>query len=121
MQAVTRILIPLFLALLALTQPARADLGIAMHAIRAQDFEAAFAAAGPPGSVAHDVVEWHWLRAGRGDAAAVLGFLARNGDWPGLPWLRKKSEGAFVTASFGQVLEMFDAEDPQTEDPRDAD
>lgn len=104
------------LCVLLLGRPALADVGDAMDAIRAQNFEAAFAAAGPPGSAAHDVVEWHWLRAGRGDAAAVLGFLARNGDWPGEAWLRKKSEGAFVTASFGQVLEMFDAADPQTPD-----
>ncbi len=114
MIALIRSVVLLFVLLLG--RPVLADVGDAMDAIRAQDFEAAFAAAGPPGSVAHDVVEWHWLRAGRGDATAVLGFLARNGDWPGEAWLRKKSEGAFVTARFGQVLEMFDAADPQTPD-----
>lgn len=107
----------LFLALtLAVARPAAADLAGAMDAIRGQDFEKAFAEAGGPENIAHDIVEWHWLRAGRGDAAATLEFLRRNGDWPGLPWLREKSEGAFVAASFEQVLAMFDAEEPQTPD-----
>ncbi|MGR3361286.1 MAG: lytic transglycosylase domain-containing protein [Paracoccus sp. (in: a-proteobacteria)] len=100
----------------ALARPADAGLAEAMDAVRRQDFEAAFEAAGAPASVAHDVVEWHWLRAGRGDAATVLAFLERNGDWPGIPWLREKSEGAFVTASFSDVLSMFDEVEPQTPD-----
>ena len=104
------------LLLLCLARPALADLSGAMNAIRGQDFTRAFAEAEGPGTASHDIVEWYWLRAGRGDAAAVLDFLARNPDWPGLPWLREKSEGAFVAASFAQVLQMFDAEEPQTPD-----
>ena len=101
---------------LSLARPAMAGLAGAMDAVRGQDFTQAFAEADGPGSASHDIVEWYWLRAGRGDAAATLDFLRRNGDWPGLPWLREKSEGAFVTASFSDVLEMFDAVEPQTPD-----
>ena len=104
------------LLLMALARPAAADLAVAMDAVRAQDFEAAFEAAGAPASIEHDIVEWHWLRAGRGDAAAALSFLSRNPDWPGLDWLREKSEGAFVTAAFADVLAMFDEVEPQTPD-----
>ncbi|MGV6847114.1 MAG: lytic transglycosylase domain-containing protein [Marinibacterium sp.] len=114
MQAVTRILVSLLLILSALAAPARADLAKAMDAVRAQDFEAAFEAAGREGTIDHDIVTWHWLRAGRGDASATLDFLERHGDWPGLPYLRRKSEGAFVAAPYSQVLEMFDAVEPQT-------
>lgn len=35
---------------------------------------------------------------------------------PACPWLRQKSEGAFVTAPLSQVLMMFDAVEPQTPD-----
>ncbi|MEM8730531.1 MAG: lytic transglycosylase domain-containing protein [Pseudomonadota bacterium] len=104
------------LVLFLLARPLAADMAEAMDAIRAQDFEAAFEAAGGPHTPAHDVVEWHWLRAGRGDAAATLAFVERNGDWPGLPWLRRKSEPSFVTAPVSDVLTFFDAQEPQTPD-----
>ena len=39
----------------------------------AQDFETAFQASGPRDGIAHEIVEWHWLRAGRGEARRACG------------------------------------------------
>ena len=46
----------------------------------------------PAGAVAIDLVEWDKLRAGEGQFVDTLDFLVRRPDWPGLPYLRKRSE-----------------------------
>jgi len=40
--------------------------------------------------------------------------LKQNSDWPGLPYLRKRSEKSFLNASDGQILAFFEIGKPQT-------
>ena len=114
----TRISALIVLFCLGLSLPAAADgadrLGQAMAAMRQGDWAAALTAAGPDGSVENDVIEWHRLRAGRGTPQQVTGFLQRRPDWPGLDWLRRKSEAAFDEASTEQILAFFADQPPQT-------
>jgi soluble lytic murein transglycosylase len=92
-----------------------ASLAAAMDAVRAGDWDAATATARGAGSVGRDVVEWHRLRAGRGDFDEAVAFLDRNPDWPGLDLLRRRSEGS---APYGrratEVLAFFEGNPPQT-------
>ncbi|MGD9865438.1 MAG: transglycosylase SLT domain-containing protein [Pseudodonghicola sp.] len=108
----------LLVMLLGAGQPARAagpeDLARGLAAMRIGDWDQALAVAGPRGSVSRDIVVWHWLRAGKGSAGDVLVFLERRPDWPGLDWLRRKSEPAFTGAPADQVLAFFDGLPPQT-------
>lgn len=70
--------------------------------------------AGSRGSVARDIIVWHWLRAGEGSAGDVSVFLDRRPDWPGLDWLRRKSEPAFSDEAPDRVLAFYDGTPPQT-------
>lgn len=113
----TRILIQLFLCI-ALAWPATADgprpLGQATDAMRAGNWENAARLAERDGPVAADVIEWHRLRQGRGSYDQVARFIERNPDWPGLEWLRTKSEPVVAAQSHAKVLEFFDSAPPQT-------
>jgi soluble lytic murein transglycosylase len=40
--------------------------------------------------------------------------LKQNSDWPGLPYLRKRSEKSFLNAPDGQILAFFEIGKPQT-------
>ena len=119
MQAVTALRAGL-LALLLLAQAgapaaeAPRPLAAGLEAMRAGDWESAARRARADGPAAADVIEWHRLRAGRGTAAEVTGFLARNPDWPGLPLLRRRSEEAIAAADPATVRAFFAARDPQT-------
>ncbi len=114
----TRILALMILFCSSLTLPAvageAAQLARAMDEMRKGDWAAAIRAAGPDGSIPNDIVEWHRLRAGRGTADQVRGFLARRGDWPGLEWLRRRSEPAFVGQPADAVLEYYAETPPQS-------
>lgn len=118
MQVMTRALVALMMICLIFARPALADAGAAMARAMAElrqgDWQGARDAAGRPGSVAHDVIEWHRLRAGRGSASEVAEFLARRSDWPGLEWLRRKSEPQIIKASHAFVRDMFAEIPPQT-------
>lgn len=118
MQAMTRALLALTLICVVLVAPLKAETGAAMARamaeLRSGDWDGALRAAGKPGSVARDVIEWHRLRAGRGSATEVSDFLQRRGDWPGLDWLRRKSEPAVIKASHGFVRDFFAERAPQT-------
>lgn len=98
-------------------QPAREAeaLAEAMDHVRLRDWGAATRAARGAGQAGRDVVEWHRLRAGRGTFDEVTGFLERNGDWPGLPLLRRRSDGAIPFGErWQEVLRHFDGHAPQT-------
>lgn len=118
LQVMTRISALVLLFCLGLTLPASADgadrVGKAMAAMRQGDWADALTAAGPDGTVENDVIEWHRLRAGRGTPPQVVDFLQRRADWPGLDWLRRKSEAAFDAATTAQVLAFFADQPPQT-------
>ncbi|MBJ6372292.1 lytic transglycosylase domain-containing protein [Sedimentitalea arenosa] len=86
----------------------------AMESMRKSLWEDALAEAGPADSIARDVIEWHRLRAGLGDAEDVLGFLNRRPDWPGLDWLRRKSEAAMTVLNTEQTLAFYADTRPQS-------
>ena len=86
----------------------------AFEAMKAGDWNSARAIASDVSPVAYDLIEWHRLRAGEGNAQEVMLFLELNPDWPGLAWLRKKSEPAMLDASDEDVLEFFKIGLPQT-------
>jgi len=85
----------------------------AMAEMRKGDWTAALTASGPDQSLANDLIEWHRLRAGRGTADQVTEFLQRRADWPGLAWLRQKSEAAFDGVETARVLAFFAEQPPQ--------
>lgn len=66
----------------------------ALYSMRQGDFFTALDAADKAGPVARDIIEWHRLRAGKGRFDEVLEFLDRRPDWPGLDYLRQRSEGS---------------------------
>jgi soluble lytic murein transglycosylase len=86
----------------------------AMEAVRAGDWDSAERLAAGDGSLAVDVVVWHRLRAEAGTAAQAMDFLARNSDWPGMPYLRQQSEPAFETADAATVRAFFAGQSPST-------
>ncbi|MCC1492197.1 lytic transglycosylase domain-containing protein [Cognatishimia sp. F0-27] len=88
--------------------------GQAMDSLRAGNWAQARSQARTAGPVALDIVLWHELRAGRGDTAEVLDFVARNPDWPGMPYLRQQSEEAVAEASNAAIRTFFEAQPPRT-------
>jgi soluble lytic murein transglycosylase len=84
----------------------------AMDALRAGDWETAAAEGRRSGEYGSDVIEWHRLRAGRGDFDEVVAFLERRGDWPGLPLLRRRSEGAVPYGRRAEDVVAFFADNP---------
>lgn len=102
-------------ALFALPALADADrLGRAMEQMRKGDWAAALNAAGRDRTLANDIIEWHRLRAGRGTANQVTDFLKRRPDWPGLAYLRRKSEAVIAASSPSRILAFYQNDAPQT-------
>ncbi|SDX48748.1 soluble lytic murein transglycosylase [Ruegeria halocynthiae] len=110
--------IAMILALVLQPQVARAnaaqDLRAGLYEMRKGDWNAALRVAGQRGSVARDIIVWHWLREGFGSSGDVLVFLERRPDWPGLAWLRRKSEPSFTGADPSRVLKFYKGMPPQT-------
>ncbi|WP_170783048.1 lytic transglycosylase domain-containing protein [Ruegeria lacuscaerulensis] len=90
------------------------DLRAGMNEMRKGDWNAALRESGARGSVSRDIIVWHWLREGFGTSGDVLVFLDRRPDWPGLAWLRRKSEPAFTGADPDRVVKFYDDLPPQT-------
>ncbi len=93
---------------------AASDLRAGLYEMRKGDWNAALREAGARGSVSRDIIVWHWLREGFGSSGDVLVFLDRRPDWPGLTWLRRKSEPAFTGADPDRVLKFYSDAPPQT-------
>ncbi|WP_425099939.1 lytic transglycosylase domain-containing protein [Tropicibacter sp. S64] len=89
-------------------------LGRAMAAMREGNWAKAQIEARTDGQVAVDVILWHALRAGRGDPTEVMDFIARNPDWPGMDYLREKSEIVMSEAPLDDVRKFFADQLPQT-------
>ena len=69
----------------------------------------------PAGAVAIDLIEWDQLRAGKGRFTDTLKFLDRRSDWPGLPYLRKRSEITITKDDVAvDVVAFFQQQSPQT-------
>ncbi|WP_224501512.1 lytic transglycosylase domain-containing protein [Celeribacter litoreus] len=65
--------------------------------------------------VGRDIIDWHYLRAGRGTFAEYREFLTRNADWPGLPLLAEKGEPVIpMDVSPDVVIDYLTAYPPQT-------
>jgi soluble lytic murein transglycosylase len=118
MQVMRRFLSLLVLFYLTLAAPVVAQdsraVSRALDMMRAEKWDEALRTAGRPGSVGRDIIEWHRLRNAMGSADDVLSFLERRPDWPGLAWLRKKSEPVFSGAGRAQVLRFYADQPPQT-------
>ena len=91
-------------------------LAAALDALSDRDFAAAETAArGIDDPASRDVVTWMQLRAQNGDFADYEDFLARNPDWPGLPFLRRQGELTIPpNADPDRVIAYFDGHVPQT-------
>ncbi|MEM8690407.1 MAG: lytic transglycosylase domain-containing protein [Pseudomonadota bacterium] len=113
----TRILLSLILTF-AIASPLLADrprpLGSAIDAVRKGDWVRAAQVAARDGSVASDIIEWERLRAGKGSYSEIRAFLERRPNWPGEPYLRKRSEAAVISAGDASILSFFDETPPQT-------
>lgn len=95
---------------------AQADrpLARAMQEMRTGNWAAAQITARGDGQPALDVILWHYLRAGQADARQVQAFIGRNPDWPGMAFLREKSEGAMVETAHVDVRAFYADTAPQT-------
>lgn len=106
------------LLLCAMALPALAErprpLGWAMDAMRNGDFDGAARIAERDGKVAQDVILWHRLRAQRGSYAQVMDFITRRPDWPGMPYLRRRSEPEVIKQSDTEILAFFENIPAQT-------
>ncbi|NNJ69643.1 MAG: lytic transglycosylase domain-containing protein [Boseongicola sp.] len=90
-------------------------LGRAFDAMESGDWYAALRTAEGINPVARDIIEWHRLRARQGDFDSVIRFLDRRPDWPGLAYLRQRSESTLpLSARADDVIAFFGGEHPQT-------
>ena len=101
-------------ATLAVAQDGPRPLANAFVHMKKENWTEAERVAIKDGQAALDVVLWTKLRAGDGTSREVLDFLSHNKDWPGLPYLRKRSEPVFETAETAQILAFFGDSLPQT-------
>ena len=86
----------------------------AFEAMERQEWDVALTLAAQDGQTARDVIEWHLHRAQRGKASDAVNFLARNPDWPGLPYFKKRSERSFLEATPELIRQFFADHPPQT-------
>ncbi|WP_417743619.1 transglycosylase SLT domain-containing protein [Salipiger sp.] len=112
------ILLSLALAVPAATPAAtqtQRPLAEAMQAMREGNWAAALIDSRGDGQPALDVILWHYLRSSRGDPSQIMDFIERNPDWPGMPYLREKSEIAISESGDMAIIRaFFDGYRPQT-------
>ncbi|MBC7131778.1 MAG: lytic transglycosylase domain-containing protein [Roseovarius sp.] len=89
-------------------------LASALVAMQGGRWEVAARLAAREGPAAVTLIEWHRLRAGLGEPAEILDFLARFGHWPGLDHLRAQSEAAMAAGGSDEVLAFYEGAVPQT-------
>ena len=109
--------ITLFLFLFCTAVDAQAPvrpLELAFKAMENEDWHKAFLLSDKDGNLGHSIILWHYLREGLGTPGQALSFLEKNSDWPGLPYLRKRSEKTFHDAQDNKILAFFELGKPQT-------
>lgn len=75
----------------------------------------ALSQASEAGPVARDIIQWQRLRAKQGTFSETRAFLARNPDWPGLPYLRERSEHSIPPgANPAELFAFFAPKLPRT-------
>ncbi|WP_308446149.1 hypothetical protein [Roseovarius pelagicus] len=118
LRAFTAILVLIYLSGPSVSQPVEtrppSALASALDAAGGGRWTRASELAAREGAAAEAIIEWTRLRAGRGTTAEVLSFLAANPDWPGLDYLRKRSEPVFEDASNADVITFYSGTQPQT-------
>lgn len=83
--------------------------------MREGKWDEALEAAGPPGALPRDIIEWNRLRAGKGTFAESVEFLSRHPDWPGEDLLRQRTESSIPRDALVQdVLTFFQDVKPQS-------
>ncbi len=91
------------------------SLASAMTAVRADAWREAATLARRAGGIAPAIVEWHRLRAGHGTFDEALLFLAEHPDWPGIPYLRERSEKTLpLSGRAAEVIDFFAGSAPET-------
>jgi soluble lytic murein transglycosylase len=109
------LIFPVFAAQAAdLPRIAPRPLASALDAMQGGRWEVAARLAARDGRAAADLIEWYRLRAELGEPHEILAFLERNAHWPGLDYLRRRSEEAMTHADFDDVLRFYDGYRPQT-------
>ncbi|MGR3541107.1 MAG: transglycosylase SLT domain-containing protein [Hasllibacter sp.] len=87
----------------------------AMEHVRVRNWDAARSAARADGPLAEDIVLWHALRARQGTWEQARDFVARNPDWPGMPWLKGQAERLMPAGlPAAEVIDWFEADGPRT-------
>ena len=86
----------------------------AMDLMRDGNWAAAQIEARGDGQAGLDVILWHSLREGLGKPREVQDFLSRNPDWPGLPYLKEKSESAMTSAPAEAIRTFYADHVPET-------
>ncbi|KAF0677303.1 lytic transglycosylase domain-containing protein [Profundibacterium mesophilum] len=95
----------------------RPSMGLAdaMTQLRRGNWSGALEAAARHGPVGRDIIEWHRLRAGLGTFDEALSFSRRRADWPGMPYLRQRSEKAVpLEGRAPDVIDFFSSNAPTT-------
>jgi len=96
----------------AVASPESDALNAAVKLRAAGDWQAARTTAT---GVGRDVIEWQYLRAGKGRFDECTAFLERHADWPGLPLLAEKCEASISDAvNPRDVVAYFNNYPPQT-------
>ncbi|WP_417250463.1 lytic transglycosylase domain-containing protein [Celeribacter sp.] len=96
----------------ATASPESDALEVAYQHRAAGDWDAARAAVSGLG---RDIIDWHYLRAGKGSFAECQAFLERNADWPGLPLLAERCEQNISEGTNpNDVIAYFDEFPPET-------
>ena len=86
-----------------------------MDAVEARDWDAVRTAMRGADRLTQDILMRHILRASEGTFEEASSFLARRGDWPGLPFLRQNSETTIpANARSSNVIAFFAPQDPRT-------
>jgi soluble lytic murein transglycosylase len=112
----------LFLVLIVAAAPASAQetadveaLEEGLELMRDGKWDEALAAAGAPGDLPRDIIQWNRLRAGVGSFEETLAFLERHPNWPGEDLLRERTERNIPSdALLADVLRFFENYEPQT-------
>lgn len=111
-KAVYGLVFAMFFALPLSASPESDALTRAYEAQRSGDWDRARQEAQ---GVGRDIIDWHYLRSGRGSFDDYRSFLSRNADWPGLPLLAQRGEATIpANASPDVVIDYLTAYPPAT-------
>jgi len=93
-----------------------AQFASAVEAVTVSDWDTARKrAAKVSETIAPEIIDWYYLRAGQGNFAEYEQFLTENADWPGLAKVARKGEAVMpANLSASRILAYFAERAPQT-------